>query len=40
MRPGSELVAGKDGIAMGIPVGSDLEYVDLGTIAHAYADRR
>lgn len=27
-------------LARGVPVGSDLEYVDLGTIAHALADRR
>ncbi|MFM2120164.1 MAG: hypothetical protein RL722_1632 [Pseudomonadota bacterium] len=27
-------------LARGVPVGSELEYVDLGTIAHAYADRR
>ena len=26
--------------ARGVPVGSELEYVDLGTIAHALADRR
>ena len=24
----------------GVPVGSELEYVDLGTIAHALVDRR
>jgi recombination protein RecR len=23
-----------------VPIGSELEYVDLGTIAHALADRR
>ena len=27
-------------VARGVPVGSELEYVDLGTIAHALADRR
>ena len=27
-------------LARGVPVGSDLEYVDLGTIAHALVDRR
>ena len=27
-------------IAVGVPVGSELEYVDLGTIAHALVDRR
>jgi recombination protein RecR len=27
-------------LARGVPVGSDLEYVDLGTLAHALADRR
>lgn len=27
-------------LARGVPVGSDLEFVDLGTIAHALADRR
>jgi recombination protein RecR len=27
-------------LARGVPVGSELEYVDLGTIAHAFADRR
>lgn len=27
-------------LAQGVPVGSELEYVDLGTIAHALADRR
>lgn len=27
-------------LARGIPVGSELEYVDLGTIAHALMDRR
>ncbi len=27
-------------LARGVPVGSELEYVDLGTIAHAYVDRR
>jgi recombination protein RecR len=27
-------------LARGVPVGSDLEHVDLGTIAHALADRR
>lgn len=27
-------------LARGLPIGSELEYVDLGTIAHAYADRR
>lgn len=27
-------------LARGVPIGSELEYVDLGTIAHAVADRR
>ena len=27
-------------LARGVPAGSDLEYVDLGTIAHALVDRR
>ena len=27
-------------LARGVPVGSELEYVDLGTIAHALIDRR
>jgi len=27
-------------LARGVPVGSELEYVDLGTIAHAFVDRR
>ena len=27
-------------LARGVPVGSELEYVDLGTIAHAFFDRR
>lgn len=27
-------------LARGVPIGSELEYVDLGTIAHAYFDRR
>ena len=27
-------------LARGVPVGSELEYVDLGTIAHALQDRR
>jgi len=27
-------------LARGVPVGSELEYVDLGTIAHAFSDRR
>jgi recombination protein RecR len=27
-------------LARGVPVGSELEYVDLGTIAHAMMDRR
>ena len=26
-------------LARGVPVGSELEYVDLGTIAHALHDR-
>ena len=26
-------------LARGVPIGSELEYVDLGTIAHAYVDR-
>ena len=31
---------GRRGLARGVPVGSELEFVDLGTIAHALADRR
>ena len=27
-------------LARGVPVGSELEFVDLGTLAHALADRR
>jgi recombination protein RecR len=27
-------------LARGVPVGSDLEFVDPGTIAHAFVDRR
>ena len=27
-------------LARGVPIGSELEYVDLGTIAHAMSDRR
>ncbi len=27
-------------LARGVPVGSELEYVDLGTIAHALVERR
>ena len=27
-------------LARGVPIGSELEYVDLGTIAHAFQDRR
>jgi recombination protein RecR len=27
-------------LARGVPIGSELEYVDLGTIAHAFVDRR
>ena len=27
-------------LSRGVPVGSELEYVDLGTIAHALIDRR
>ena len=27
-------------LARGVPVGSELEYVDIGTIAHAMVDRR
>ena len=27
-------------LSRGVPVGSELEYVDLGTIAHALVDRR
>jgi recombination protein RecR len=27
-------------LARGVPVGSELEYVDLGTLAHAFVDRR
>ncbi|HWK84286.1 MAG TPA: recombination mediator RecR [Caldimonas sp.] len=27
-------------LARGVPIGSELEYVDLGTIAHAFIDRR
>ena len=26
--------------ARGVPIGSELEYVDLGTIAHAFSERR
>jgi recombination protein RecR len=40
----NEAVAGTElkltRLARGVPVGSELEYVDLGTIAHAFADRR
>ena len=35
-RPGLRVTR----IARGVPVGSELEYVDLGTIAHALSDRR
>jgi recombination protein RecR len=27
-------------LARGVPIGSELEYVDVGTIAHAFSDRR
>jgi recombination protein RecR len=27
-------------LARGVPIGAELEYVDLGTLAHALADRR
>lgn len=27
-------------LARGVPIGSELEYVDLGTIAHAFSERR
>jgi recombination protein RecR len=27
-------------LARGVPAGSELEYVDLGTLAHALGDRR
>jgi recombination protein RecR len=27
-------------LARGVPIGSELEYVDLGTIAHALSQRR
>ena len=27
-------------LARGVPIGAELEYVDLGTLAHAFADRR
>ena len=27
-------------LARGVPIGSELEYVDLGTIAYAFSDRR
>jgi recombination protein RecR len=27
-------------LARGVPIGSELEFVDLGTIAHALLDRR
>jgi recombination protein RecR len=27
-------------LSRGVPIGSELEYVDLGTIAHAFTDRR
>jgi len=27
-------------LARGVPAGSEIEYVDLGTIAHAFVDRR
>jgi recombination protein RecR len=41
----TELISARCGLritrlARGVPVGSELEYVDLGTIAHAFADRR
>ena len=35
-RPGLKITR----LARGVPVGSELEYVDLGTIAHALHDRR
>ncbi|MDX1331124.1 MAG: recombination protein RecR, partial [Burkholderiaceae bacterium] len=27
-------------LSRGVPVGSELEYVDVGTIAHSFIDRR
>lgn len=40
----SELLKGRSievtRLARGVPIGSELEYVDLGTIAHALVDRR
>ncbi|MDR2323840.1 MAG: recombination mediator RecR [Acidovorax sp.] len=40
----SELLQGRNievtRLARGVPIGSELEYVDLGTIAHALVDRR
>lgn len=40
----SEMMAGRGvevtRLARGVPIGSELEYVDLGTIAHALVDRR
>lgn len=41
----ADLLRARDGLrvtrlARGVPVGSDLEFVDPGTIAHAYVDRR
>jgi recombination protein RecR len=35
-RPGLKVTR----LARGVPIGSELEYVDLGTIAHALSDRR
>ncbi len=35
-RPGLKITR----LARGVPIGSELEYVDLGTIAHALSDRR
>ena len=37
-RDGAPLVVSR--LARGVPAGSELEYVDLSTIAHALADRR
>lgn len=39
-----QLLKGRDvrvtRLSRGVPIGSELEFVDLGTIAHAFADRR
>jgi hypothetical protein len=37
---GFEKLAAARGLARGVPVGSELAFVDLGTIAHALVDRR